>query len=218
MEDKILFIGNSLTYRQKFPHLFKNMVQQEGTKITVEQFAKPGISLLELSNLEELQSCIASKKWDAVVLQERTKMSLEDKEFEKFRIGANRIVEFIHINCKKTQIFYNVVWIGSNFDEEKQKDINQHYEIVAKQTNGKICYTGNAFLNCHNCYPEIDLFEDEKHPSLVGAYLSACCMYRAIYQKDPTKNRYEDVLNVEITKKLKEVAKCTIEVKPIQSF
>ena len=69
-----------------------------------------------------------------------------------------------------------------------------------------MCYQGNAFINFHNHFSEIELYEDKQHPTLVGAYLSACCLYNTIFNERSSKVKYFDVLNPKIAMDIQNIA------------
>lgn len=148
---------------------------------------------------------IKSQKWDYVVLQERTIKALQEdiSEFEK---GVNCIYKEVKENSKETKIIYNAVWVSNNYSKEEQEKTNKHYEEMARKTDGILSYSGNAFIEFHNQFPDIELYEDEKHPSLAGAYLSACCLYDTIYRQKSEDTKYYDILNHEIAIKLQKIA------------
>lgn len=202
---KILFIGNSKTYRQNFPRILKNITNKSGKEVYIDKATKPGASLIELYEVPETIQKIRSQKWDYVVLQERTIKALQEdiSEFEK---GINCIYKEVKENSKETKIIYNAVWVSNNYSKEEQEKTNKHYEEMARKTDGILSYSGNAFIEFHNQFPDIELYEDEKHPSLAGAYLSACCLYDTIYRQKSEDTKYYDILNHEIAIKLQKVA------------
>lgn len=202
---KVLFIGNSKTYRQNFLRIFKNMVSKSGKEVYIDKATKPGASLIELYEIPETVKKIKSQKWDYVILQERTIKALQD-DISEFKEGVNCIYKKIKENSKDTKIIYNVVWISNSYNNEEQEKSNKHYEEIATKTDGILSYSGNAFMKFHSRFPDIELYEDEKHPSLAGAYLSACCLYDAVYQQKSEKVQYYDILNHEIAIKLQKVA------------
>lgn len=191
---KILFIGNSKTYRQNFPRIFKNIANKSGKEVYIDKATKHGASLIELYGIPETIQKIKSQNWDYVVLQERTIKALQDDicEFEK---GVNCICKEIKENSKETKIIYNAVWVSNNYSKEEQEKTNKHYEEMTRKTEGILSYSGNAFIEFHNQFPDLELYEDEKHPSLAGAYLSACCLYDTIYSQKSEDTKYYDILN-----------------------
>lgn len=202
---KILFIGNSKTYRQNFPKIFQNLVNKSGRNVVAETLVKPGASLLELYKIPESIDKIKSNKWDYVVLQERTVKALQDDTTE-FEQGVDNFYKVIIQNNPKTKIIFNAVWVSNNYDEKEQEKTNEHYKIQALRTNGILSYSGNAFLKFHKNFPDIDLYEDQKHPSLAGAYLSACCLYSTIFKSNSQEIQYYDLLNPEIAINLQKIS------------
>lgn len=202
---KILFIGNSKTYRQNFPVIFKRIVEATGQEIYIDKATKPGASLTELYKEPETLEKIKSEEWDYVVIQERTIKALQEDTSE-FQEGANSICNKIIENNPETKIIYNAVGVHCDFNLEEYETTNKHYEQMARMTNGVVTYSGNAFINFHSKFPDIELYEDNQHPTLVGAYLSACCLYDTIYKKPSSEVQYYDVLNPKIAIDLQKVA------------
>lgn len=202
---KILFIGNSKTYRQNMPLIFQRLVESSGKEIYVDKATKPGASLIELYDEAETLEKINSAKWNYVIIQERTIKALQE-DISEFKDGAVKLVNAILKNNSTTKIIYNACGVYSDFVIEEYEATNKHYEQIAKLTNGKVCYQGNAFINFHNRFPEIELYEDKQHPSLVGAYLSACCLYNTIFNEKSSEVEYFDVLNPEIAINVQNIA------------
>lgn len=98
------------------------------------------------------------------------------------------------------------MWVSNNYSKEEQEKTNKHYEEMARKTEGILSYSGDAFIKFHTRFPDIELYEDEKHPSLAGAYLSACCLYDTIYRQKSEDTKYYDILNHEIAIKLQKIA------------
>ncbi len=202
---KILFIGNSKTYRQNMPLIFEKLVKKSGKDIYIDKATKPGASLLELYDETETLEKINSTKWDYVVIQERTIKSLQE-DISEFKEGAIKLVNTILKNNNNTKIIYNACGVHSDFIVEEYETTNNHYEQIAKLTNGKVCYQGSAFIRFHNQFPKIELYEDKQHPTLVGAYLSACCLYDTIYNEKSNEIEYFDVLNPKIAIDIQNIA------------
>ena len=210
-EIKILFIGNSKTYRQNFPNIFKKLAETSGEQLYIDKATKPGASLIELYEEIETLEKIKSEKWDYVVIQERTIKSLQE-DISEFQQGANSIYQKIKENNQGTKIIYNAVGVYNDFDKQQQETTNNHYEQIAEITDGIVSYSGSASLIFHIKFPDIDLYEDKQHSSLVGAYLNACCLYDTIYRRASSNVEYYDVLNPKIAIELQRVADETMKV------
>ena len=202
---KILFIGNSKTYRQNFPLIFKKLVESSGKEIYIDKATKPGADLIELYNETETLEKIYSEKCYNVVIKERTFKALK-VYLTEFKEGAIKLCNEILKNNNETQIIYNACGVYNDFNIEEYEKTNNHYEQIAKLTNGQVCYQGNAFINFHNHFSEIELYEDKQHPTLVGAYLSACCLYNTIFNERSSKVKYFDVLNPKIAMDIQNIA------------
>lgn len=202
---KILFIGNSKTYRQNMPLIFKRLVEKSGRDIDINKATKPGASLLELYHETDTLKKINSTKWNYVIIQERTIKALQE-DISEFRDGAIKLCELILKNNIDTKIIYNACGVYSDFNREEYETTNNHYEQIAKITNGEVCYQGSAFIEFHSHFPEIELYEDKQHPTFVGAYLSACCLYDTIYNRKSNEVEYFDVLNPKIAIDIQKVA------------
>jgi hypothetical protein len=57
------------------------------------------------------------------------------------------------------------------------------YQRVQREIGGEIAPIGDAWERLRNEHPDIDMFVDEKHPTIAGTYLSACVLYKTFYHK-----------------------------------
>ena len=74
---KVLFIGNSYTYVENMPDLFRQIADSAGYKVKTQMFAPGGVSVGDISqgtqahmNNPLVYENIRSDKWDYVVLQD----------------------------------------------------------------------------------------------------------------------------------------------------
>lgn len=70
-EFNILFIGNSLTYKNKLPQLIKKKAKSKGVKINVKMIAFPNYAIEGHWNDGGIQKLISNKKYDYVIIQQR---------------------------------------------------------------------------------------------------------------------------------------------------
>ena len=70
--------------------------------------------------------------------------------------------------------------------------IRTAYDNVARELGVKVSYAGAAFSKVLTEHPEINLYwyADNKHPSYLGAYLSACVHAATILKVDPRATDY----------------------------
>jgi hypothetical protein len=187
----ILFIGNSKTYYNSFPVIFYKLTQAtQIDNVNIECVLQGGKTLEWLyKNKIADNDSILNNTWDYVVLQDHTDNGLSN--YSKMKNGASAIVNALKENNPEIKVVYNAVWALNTSTEEEQMTTTKNYEKVAKVTGGVISYSGNAFLNAQNAYPEITLYNsDNKHPTVEGSYLSACCLYKTIYNKSTEGIKY----------------------------
>lgn len=75
---RILFIGNSFTYSNDFPDMVKKMAEQAGYTPRIETIAQGGYTLAWYADRKNTYGAqvyrkLTKKKWDYVVLQERSR-------------------------------------------------------------------------------------------------------------------------------------------------
>ncbi len=77
---------------------------------------------------------------------------------------------------------------------DEVKCINMGYDSVSLATKIKNLPVTNCFAEIIKDYPEINLYEDDSHPSKLGAYLNACIFYKYFSkQKAITINYFGDI-------------------------
>lgn len=64
----------------------------------------------------------------------------------------------------------------------------------------------NIHFNIGNNYPEIQLYDDEYHPSKIGSFLNACIFYKMITNKNPMRLHFNAGLDEKTASLLKRIA------------
>ncbi len=180
---RILFLGNSHTYRHDVPRLLVSLVRasDSGKDLEVEVNAGAGVSLEWHWQNERSRSFIAQGIWDYVVLQEKSSGPLDDPD--KMLLNASRLNDEILRNRGRVALY--MTWANRN-RRETQKDITEAYERTASGLGAKLVPVGLAWENALMQYPDLDLYdEDGRHSNQIGAYLAACVFYASIYGASP---------------------------------
>ncbi|QYS86241.1 SGNH/GDSL hydrolase family protein [Flavobacterium oreochromis] len=71
-QEKILFIGNSMTYYNNMPTLFRDIANAKGKNVQVQQYTQGGTGFINHVNDRAVYNLFASQVWDAVILQPGT--------------------------------------------------------------------------------------------------------------------------------------------------
>ncbi|BCN30065.1 DUF4886 domain-containing protein [Anaeromicropila herbilytica] len=221
IKKKVLFVGNSFTYKNDLPNMFKKLALSGGYNITIGSSTYGGYTLLQHSDADDEKgkitlSKITSKKWDYVVLQEQSQFPAYDNLREEMYEGARKLDKVIKDN-ESTPIFF-MTWGYKNGDtynsvdatktfEGMQEQIQIGYETIADELSDQISPVGIAWLNAYQTYPNINLWAaDNKHPSIAGTYLTACVMYETLLGKSPVGLEFTYKLSIEKAKALQEIA------------
>lgn len=203
---RILFVGNSLTYRNDMPGMFYELAEEGGHEIYIESLCIGGCSLEKWSNRNTKPGSSFYKKlneqnWDYVVLQDQSTRALNKPS--SFKKAVKKLSKLIHENG--AEVVLNMTWAhesGAGIYTKKrgltqkkfQKKVYELYTEAGEKNDALVANTGVAFWRCRN-NKEIDLYKDVRHPSVEGSYLSACTLYATIFQEDIP------ALNLKISKK-----------------
>lgn len=99
------------------------------------------------------------------------------------------------------------------FCSEEILDKKEHLRILSESLNQinlkqkmTISNHPNIHFNICNNYPEIQLYDDEYHPSKIGSFLNACVFYKMITNKNPTRLHSNAGLDEKTASLLKRIA------------
>lgn len=182
---KVLFIGNSRTNVNNIPGLFSDLSNSLGKNVIVNKVLKDAQPLSNFLDKEELFADLSSKvkerSWDYVVLQEQTETSMNSDVVTN---STKRIIDYIKQNSNSNiNPIYKAWGIYNDFNEIQYNQAIQSFESAKSQNGGDIAYIANAFLKCHERYPEINLYYDDRHATIEGSYLATCCIFAAIFDE-----------------------------------
>lgn len=206
----LLFIGNSLTkHTYDIPSMIKGMIETNDINVTVKvDSTSPQWIIDHKSSFLQL---IKVNKYTHVILQEYSRGPIID--FDKFE---NAVIEFdslIKENKAKTILYqtwpYHLSYFNGNLvlQEQMKNELEDAYQRVASKINATVVKAGSAFYHCLTNHYNLELYQDVNHPSLFGAYLSACVHYATITNRRSFGNPFEiDGISTEVKKILQEVA------------
>lgn len=200
---KVLFIGNSFTYYSNIPKIFENICNSVGVQVVADSVTQGSHTLEKFADATDEfgrivdQKLTASSDYDVVVLQEQTTRPLTD--YNKFLAGAQSLKQKIDATQTNCQIYLYSTWGYKEAADarkltipEMEGQIRTAYDNVARELSVKVSYSGAAFSKVYTEHPEINLYfyADNKHPSYLGAYLSACVHAATILKVDPRATTY----------------------------
>lgn len=202
---KILFIGNSYTYVNDLPLLFKQLSASGGKNVYTDVSAPGGYTLEGHYSLPETIDKINSGGWKYVVLQEQSQYPV----IEYYRTGsmypfAAKLDSIIRANGSET-MFY-MTW-GRKFGGQQcigsycspvfadyfhmQDSLQTAYGNLSALLSAELVPVGLAWKRALLQQPGIELWDtDGSHPSLKGSYLAACMFYTAVFGESPEGLNY----------------------------
>ena len=198
---RVLFIGNSFTYYSDIPSLFGQIAEGAGEMVEVDSVTNGSWTLTKFADeTDEYGKQVSDKlnatdEYDVVVLQEQSTRPLTNYSAFESAVRA------LKAKIKGTQ--ENI--------PELEAEIRKAYEKAAGELNLQVCQVGKAFSTVYTEYPDINLyFGDNKHPSYVGAYLSACVHAATILGCDVRETTFDGTLESDTAALLRGVAYETV--------
>ncbi len=174
----ILFVGNSLTYTNDLPALVVKIGETKGVKIKTEILAYPNYALEDHWNDGAMQSLLASKHFDFVVLQQGPS-SQNDGRVMLLDYGARTKAECDKYN---TKLAFFMVWPAHsnfiNFD-----GVIKNYTDAAVATSSLLCPVGKIWKEYMTTTKDYSYYgPDMFHPSLKGSEKAAQIIYEVLFK------------------------------------
>lgn len=191
-QENILFIGNSMTYYNGMPQLFRQLAESKGKDVYVDSFTIGGAGLAYLSAQTALHNKINSLDWDIVIIQPGTAESGGQVPVNQTIQYAQTIVNLVKAQNECARIFIYEVSNGipapnnqPNFNLyfQTQTAIKNTITTIATALNVpyipageafRAHYTDNQNLLLHPMYNDV-------HPNYYGSYLVAASVYTTLF-------------------------------------
>lgn len=175
---------HSLTNKEELATL---ALLKEAAKDPKDRHAKAA-----LKKHQELLTTLASKhnKWDVVVLQSyRDDLDGAESLYAQF---APKFAELAHAQGARVLLYETTPTTQNQFPIAKNTDPSpvlkkaRHLAELANETESLVAPMSYAAMICQRERPELTLrFENDAHLNQRMAYLTACTMYAALFDKSP---------------------------------
>ncbi|HEY0076048.1 MAG TPA: DUF4886 domain-containing protein [Abditibacteriaceae bacterium] len=187
---RLLFVGNSYTFRNDLPGLIAQMAPHE---IASQSIVAGGASLRLHLNKGEVAKTLNESNWDIVILQEQS--TLPVKNCKRFHENVRELHQIIKGHDAPTALYQT--WARKNAPET-QEALSSAYESIAEEIGALLIPVGKAWQIALKMQPDTPLFDaDGSHPSSLGSYLAACVFVAALWQKDPRGLTVPEDLQIE---------------------
>ncbi|MDQ3812528.1 MAG: SGNH/GDSL hydrolase family protein [Armatimonadota bacterium] len=180
---RILFIGNSFTFRNDLPGLLTAMAASGPQPRSVEtsMVVAGGASLRQHWNSGAALESLRQGSWDYVVLQEQSTLPI--KNAQRFQESARLLHEEIEQHGAQT-VFY-LTW-ARQAAPESQEALNTAYLTIARELQSLVAPVGIAWQSALQEDPKLPLYDtDGSHPSPTGSYVAACVFYATLFNASP---------------------------------
>ncbi len=204
---KILFVGNSYTYYNAMPNIFKSIATSAGREVEVEYLAIGSHSLIEWADptdevdpatissssiypqtvnggklLEE--KLTSSNDYDVIVLQEKSTRPVKDSEYAYFVNGVTKLVNRIEETQLNCRVFLYETWGSPAYADnyggsvpQMEAGLRTAYEKAAMRSGANVSYVGKAFTYICENYPNINLYQSDETHPLYVGSYLAACVH-----------------------------------------
>ncbi|OWP74008.1 T9SS type A sorting domain-containing protein [Flavobacterium oreochromis] len=196
-QEKILFIGNSMTYYNNMPTLFRDIANAKGKNVQVQQYTQGGTGFINHVNDRAVYNLFASQVWDAVILQPGTGESVgASYRIQETISRGKQLMDSIkkYSPCSKILLYEVSNGIASNpngngnYDNyfAIQKKIKDSITAIARGLKIPFAPAGECFKEHYNTNKDLLLHGtyNDVHPGLKGSYLVACSIFNTLYQEN----------------------------------
>jgi hypothetical protein len=188
---KILFVGNSLTYTNNMPFMLEKIGAIYNKGIIVKSISKPNYAIVDHLNEGTIQQKIATENYDYVIIQQGPS---SQEEGRKMLLNDGKKIAEI---CSKhnTKLAYFMVWPSKRYYFTFDKVI-ANYTNAAKANNALLFPVGVYWKEYQKLKNKTSLYDlDQFHPSKAGSFLAALTIFKQLYPKDNLKKLHYNKVN-----------------------
>ena len=217
-QERVFFVGNSLTYYNDMPSLFAGIANDKGYRVEVDSYTVGGTGLAEMLASGELLRRLESERWDKLVLQPGTGESSGGSiSTDSSAWVVRQLVEALHaVNPEAKVCLYEIsngVTPGDgNGDYDyylyTQQRILDTVTKIARLAGVPLAPAGECFREHYADHHDLMLHSvfNDIHPNLAGSYLVACAIFETLYEVPIAPCGYYGDLDEEQAEYLQQIA------------
>lgn len=227
---RILFVGNSYTYRNNMPEIFERIAQSKGEQVEVSHITRGKYTFYLQAKRKKLYKAFRNQDWDVIVLQGSSRDMLRDSaRFNKRTYPAlDKMLGIIRENQKDAKVYFYMTWPYRKGDPKTERfsdpdsmlsAVAAGYDNLRNRYKVPVIPVGKVWRSYVVAYPEANLYlKDNSHPTYEGSYLVACTMYSAIYGKSPKGADKLAIQNQEAYERIQQFVAKEYRTKEFQSY
>jgi hypothetical protein len=176
---RVLFIGNSLTYANQLPLIVEALAKAGGDRLETSSVTFGGFNLEDQWNQGSALRELGKGGWTVVVLQQGPSSLPENRA--DLRLWTKRWAQRIRKAGARPALY--MVWPDKTrlafFDA-----VSQSYALAASDVRGMLFPAGEAWRAAWRRDPNAPLYgPDDFHPSAAGSYAAALSIYGMLFQR-----------------------------------
>jgi len=183
----VVFVGNSYTFYHDMPAMLRALGRGDAqAKVITTTMVTPGGCTWQRHDGNDKDdgpaATIKEQRPDFVVLQEQSRMPLDDPErMQKF---GKRLAKMVA--KRRAEPVWYMTWARQH-QPERQDEITAQYEQAQRDNGGRLAPVGRAWQLVLADEPKLALhMPDKSHPNPQGSYLAACVLYVTMFGGDVT--------------------------------
>lgn len=206
---KILWLGNSYTYVNDLPAMFRDLALSGGDSVVYDANTPGGYTLQgHATNPTSIQK-IYSQKWDYVIVQAQSQEpSFSPSQVAQQTLPYARLLDsLITDNDSCTETIFYMTW-GRKYSDASncanysplctfdgmQARLRESYIQMADDNHALTAPVGMAWARSWHTDTLLNLWSaDNSHPNVAGTYLAACVFYGTIFKKSPAGLVYSPI-------------------------
>lgn len=178
---KVLFIGNSHTYFNDLPQIFKEICEANSIPAEVTMLAHAGVTFGFHVKEPEVRFNIMYGNYDYVILQHRAHPM---GEYDEMAEAAEELVKMIRQTGSRP-VFY-MTWSQKREGKEAQIEMSAAYKRLAGSLEAAVAPVGEAWWSFLGLWPDAGLYDtDGAHASRLGSLLAAGTIFSTICGRPP---------------------------------
>ena len=175
---KTLFIGNSHTYYNDMPALFKCICEENGIEMDIYMLAHSGKGLDFHLEEPEVRFNILYGSYDYIVLQHLAHPFNTEEQMISSAVGLKKL-----IGLTKSKIVVFMTW-ETKENENLQPVMTAAYYRMGRQIDALVAPVGDAWWKLMHSCPDFELYdEDGQHASLIGSKLAAYTIFSTMFNE-----------------------------------
>ena len=172
---RVLFIGNSHTYYNDMPELFRERAEKAGFACEVTMLAHGGWRLSQHVKEPEVSFNIRYGNYDYVVLQEHAHPFVP---YEEYKESVTALTDWIRAAGAMPVLYLS--W-AKKTEPEKQQEMTEAARRMAAETKALLAPVGEHWWEYQKAHPDAAFYQkDDAHATREGSVFAAIEIWNAI--------------------------------------